>query len=68
MEEKKFRSLSLRAIAVEEVETFIKENPDFIRQNPEYNSVAGFVYQATRRELQRLKKNGIEKLQNAETE
>lgn len=69
MEERKFRSLSLRSSIVEDVQEFIDENPDFVRDHPEFNSVAGFVYQATRDKLQQLRGAGVgclDKLKNAE--
>ena len=55
MEEKKFRSISLRDPLVKQVEDFIAEHPDLIRDNPEYNSVAGLVDKATRQLLNQLK-------------
>jgi hypothetical protein len=73
MEEKKFRSVSLRDALIKQVEGFITEHPDFVRDNPEYNSVAGFVDKSTRLRLQELKNqhaNGqaLEKLANVEQE
>ena len=48
MEQKSFRSISLRSELVEEVEKFIGENPV-------YRSIADFISEAVRLRLQALK-------------
>jgi len=75
MEEKKFRSISLRDTLVRQVENFIEEHPSFVSDNPECNSVAGFVDRAARLRLQELKNQldrdsdkPLQKLQNVEQE
>ncbi len=48
MEERKYRSVSLRAELVEQIEQFIKENL-------EYSTIADFVNEAARLRLHELK-------------
>jgi hypothetical protein len=73
MEEKKFRSVSLRDALVKQVEDFIAEHPLFVTDNPEYNSVAGFIDRAARLRLQELKNQldsgkPLQQLRNVEAE
>jgi hypothetical protein len=56
VEERKFRSISLRDTLVKQIEDFITEHPIFVNDNPEYNSVAGFFDKSARINLQALKK------------
>jgi hypothetical protein len=54
MTKREFKSISIRTALVEDVEEFIKNNPHFVRENPEEASVAGFLHQAGRRRLHEL--------------
>jgi hypothetical protein len=56
MEEKQFKSVSVRTVFLDQIRKFIDDHPDFVAKNPEYNSVAGFVTEATRLRLQELAK------------
>lgn len=53
--EKTFRAVSLRISLLQQVKDWIEKHPTYITENPEYNSVAGFVDKATRLRLQQLK-------------
>ncbi len=56
MEEKpNFRNISLRNSVVQQVEEFLEANADFVAQNPECKSVAGFVTKASLEYLKKLK-------------
>jgi Arc/MetJ-type ribon-helix-helix transcriptional regulator len=48
-DERKFRSVSLSNDLVSQVE-------DFIKENPEYKSIADFICESTRLRLQQLEK------------
>ena len=50
MEDRKYRSVSLRAEFIDQIEEYIKENP-------EYSTVTDFVNEAARLRLQELKKS-----------
>lgn len=54
MEEKKFRSVSVRDSLLRTIEKFINENPEFVERNPAFNTVAGFINEATRLKLLEL--------------
>lgn len=56
MEEKPFKSVSLRVALTKQVQDFIEAHPDFVEKNPEYNTVAGFIDKATRLRLDELSK------------
>ena len=73
MENKKFRTVSLRDALLKQVEDFIAEHPKFVSDNPDFNSSAGFIDKATRKQLQELKQKldgekPLQKLENAEQE
>lgn len=55
LEEKKFKSTTLRTSLLDDVADFIQTHPVFVEKNPEYNSISGFIDQATRKLLQDLK-------------
>jgi Arc/MetJ-type ribon-helix-helix transcriptional regulator len=53
MEERKYRSVSLRAEFVEQIE-------DYIKEHPEYSTVTDFVNEAARIRLQSLKNSVLQ--------
>lgn len=53
--QKKYMSVTVRTSLIEQIQDFISKNPDFITENPECGSVAGFIQQATRGKIQQLK-------------
>jgi hypothetical protein len=57
LEEKQFKSVSLRRALTKQIQEFIGQHPTFVVENPEYNSVAGFIDKATRLRLQQLEKS-----------
>jgi len=59
MEDKPFKSVSLRTTLLQQVQDFIDKHPEFITENPESNSVAGFIDKATRTKLQELKSKEV---------
>lgn len=56
MEERGFRSISIREGLCKQIEEYLTANPNFINENPESKSIAGFVDKATRTRLKELKK------------
>lgn len=57
LEEKQFKSVSLRKVLIKQIQEFIDKHPAFVIENPEYNSVAGFIDKVTRLRLQQLEKS-----------
>lgn len=59
MEERKFRSISIRDTLCSRIEDFIAQNRQFVDENPEYGSIAGFLDKSARIRLQELKKQEV---------
>lgn len=69
MDKPQFRNVSLRDSLVNLIEDFIEKHPDFIAENPECKSIAGFVSKAALTMLRQLRGNGeIKNLPSAEQE
>ena len=67
MEKPKFRNISLRDIVYKQIEDFIETHPEFVAENPECKSAAGFVSKAALAMLRKLKCNS-EPLENCKQE
>jgi hypothetical protein len=49
--------VSLRKVLTKQIQEFIDQHPTFVAENPEYNSVAGFIDKVARLRLQQLEKS-----------